>query len=60
MGWETFLGPHTDPAQVQGVGGTTAPPTSTAPLSLLTYSCPPGLGGPVSSQWQDDIKEYEE
>lgn len=37
MGWGTSLGLHADPAQFQDVGVTTAPPTSTAPLPLLTY-----------------------
>jgi hypothetical protein len=31
MGWGTSLGLHTDPAQLQGVGGTTAPPHLPAP-----------------------------
>lgn len=59
MGWGTSLGLHTDPAQLQGVGGASAPPTSPAPVPCLlmvdhVHQSPEGLS---AHNGRNDIKE---
>lgn len=63
MGWGTSLGLHTDPAQLQGVVGTTAPPpTSPAlgPCLLMVDHVHQSWEGLSAHNGSNDIRAYDD
>lgn len=59
VGWGTSLGLHTDPAQLQGVGGTRAPPhlPALAPCLLVVWYVLQGWEGLSAHNGRSDIKK---